>query len=216
LGSQETAMSIAGILASSALSLLTPSAQNPAKTLKQDFQQLGQDLKSGNLSAAQSDFTALQQNVTASASAVPSPQTAASPSTAISQDFAKLSTDLQSGNLTGAQADYNSILQAFQTQAAQSQAATGHHHHHAASNEASDSSANSTRTSPTSATSSSTTSNPAAQAFTALGQALQSSNLVAAQQAYSSLQQDFQQLAPSTSSGSSPAVSGSTGISFNA
>jgi len=208
-------MSIAGILASSALSLLTPSAQNPAKTLKQDFQQLGQDLKSGNLSAAQSDFTALQQNVTASASAVPSPQTAASPSTAISQDFAKLSTDMQSGNLTGAQADYNSILQAFQTQAAQSQAATGHHHH-AASNEASDSSANSTSTSPTSATSSSTTSNPAAQAFTALGQALQSSNLVAAQQAYSSLQQDFQQLAPSTSSGSSPAVSGSTGISFNA
>ena len=54
-------MSIVGILASSALSLLTPSAQNPTKTLKQDFQQLGQDLKSGNLSAAQSDFTALQQ-----------------------------------------------------------------------------------------------------------------------------------------------------------
>jgi hypothetical protein len=113
-------MSIVGILASSALSLLTPSAQNPTKTLKQNFQQLGQDLKSGNLSAAQSDFTALQQNVTASASAVPSPQAAASPSTAISQDFAKLSIDLQSGNLTGAQADYNSILQSFQTEAAQS------------------------------------------------------------------------------------------------
>lgn len=92
-------MSIVGILASSALSLLTPSAQNPTKTLKQNFQQLGQDPKSGNLSAAQSDFTALQQNVTASASAVPSPQAAASPSTAISQDFAKLSIDLQSGNL---------------------------------------------------------------------------------------------------------------------
>jgi hypothetical protein len=210
-------MSIVGILASSALSLLTPSAQNPTKTLKQDFQQLGQDLKSGNLSAAQSDFTALQQNVTASASAVPSPQAAASPSTAISQDFAKLSTDLQSGNLTGAQADYNSIPQAFQTQAAQSQAATGHHHHHAASSEASDSTANSTSTSPTSATTSSTTSNPTAQSVADLGQALQSSNSSAARQAYSSLQQDFQQLAPaSTSSGSSPAVNGSTGISFNA
>jgi hypothetical protein len=46
-------MSIVGILASSALSLLTPRAQNPTKTLKQNFQQLGQDLKSGNLSAAQ-------------------------------------------------------------------------------------------------------------------------------------------------------------------
>jgi outer membrane protein assembly factor BamD (BamD/ComL family) len=208
-------MSIVGILASSALSLLAPSAPNPTKTLKQDFQQLGQDLKSGNLSAAQSDFTALQQNVTASATAVTPPQAAASSTSAISQDFAKLSTDLQSGNLTGAQADYNSIVQAFQTQAAQSQAPTGRHHHHpAASSEASDTSA-STSTSPTSATASSTTSNPAAQLFTELGQALQSSNLSAARQAYSSLQQDFQQFAPaSTSSGSS--VSGSTGISFNA
>jgi outer membrane protein assembly factor BamD (BamD/ComL family) len=196
-------MSIAGILASSALSLLAPSAPNPTKTLKQDFQQLGQDLKSGNLSAAQSDFTALQQNVTASATAVTPPQAAASSTSAISQDFAKLSTDLQSGNLTGAQADYNSIVQAFQTQAAQSQAPTGHHHHHhAASSEASDSSANTTSTSPTSATASSTTSNPPAQLFTELGQALQSSNLSAARQAYSSLQQDFQQFAPaSTSSG---------------
>jgi hypothetical protein len=160
----------------------------------------------------------LQQNVTASASAVPSPQAAASPSTAISQDFAKLSTDLQSGNLTGAQADCNSILQSFQTQAAQSQAATGHHrHHHAGSSEASDSSADSTSTSSTSATTSVTTSNPAAQSFTELGQALQSSNLSAARQAYSSLQQDFQQLTQaSTSSGSSPAVNGSTGISLNA
>jgi peptidoglycan DL-endopeptidase CwlO len=206
-------MSIVGILASSALSLLAPSAPNPTKTLKQDFQQLGQDLKSGNLSAAQSDFTALQQNVTPSASAVTPPQAAANSTSAISQDFAKLSTDLQSGNLTGAQADYNSIVQAFQAQAAQSQAPTGHHHH-AASSEASDSSANSTSTSPTSATSS-TTSSPAAQSFTELGQALRSSNLSAARQAYSSLQQDFQQFAPaSTSSGSS--VSGSTGISFNA
>jgi hypothetical protein len=208
-------MSIVGILASSALSLLAPSGGNPTKTLKQDFQQLGQDLKSGNLSAAQSDFTALQQNVTPSASAVTPPQAAANSTSAISQDFAKLSIDLQSGNLTGAQADYNSIVQAFQTQAAQSQARTGrHHHHHAASSEASDTSA-STRTSPTSATASSTTSNPAAQLFTELGQALQSSNLSAARRAYSSLQQDFQQFSPaSTSSGSS--VSGSTGISFNA
>jgi outer membrane protein assembly factor BamD (BamD/ComL family) len=160
----------------------------------------------------------LQQNVTASASAVPSPPAAASPSTAISQDFAKLSIDLQYGNLTGAQADYNSILQSFQTQAAQSQGATGHHrHHHAGSSEASDSSADSTSTCSASATTSSTTSNPAAQSFTELGQALQSGNLSAARQAYSSLQQDFQQLTQaSTSSGSSPAVNGSTGISFNA
>jgi hypothetical protein len=76
-------MSIVGILASSALSLLAPRAQNPTKMPKQDFQQLGQDLKSGNLSAAQSDFTALQQSLTPSTSAVTPPQVAASSPTAI-------------------------------------------------------------------------------------------------------------------------------------
>jgi hypothetical protein len=98
-------MSIAGIFGSSVLSLLFPGTQTPLHKTKQEFQQLGQDLKSGNLSAAQSDITALQQNVaqrSASASTTV-PISASQTGSAISQDFAKLSTDLKSGNLTAAQ-----------------------------------------------------------------------------------------------------------------
>jgi hypothetical protein len=54
-------MSIAGIFGSSVLSLLTPSTPTALQKTKQEFQQLGQDLKLGNLSAAQSDITACSQ-----------------------------------------------------------------------------------------------------------------------------------------------------------
>jgi hypothetical protein len=215
-------MSIAGIFGSSLLSLLTPSTQTPLQKTKQEFQQLGQDLKSGNLSAAQSDITALQLNVAQQSAAVSAtaptsttaPTSASQTGSAISQDFAKLSTDLQSGNLAGAQADYTSLVQAFQSQGAQNQVSGHHHHHHAGGSDPNDASSSSSST--TSSGTSSTTASPA-QLFTELGQALRSSNLAAAQQAYSSLQQDLQQLAPaSSSSGSSSAVTGSTGISVNA
>jgi hypothetical protein len=55
-------MSIAGILGSSALSFLSQSPQSDLQKTKQEFQQLGQDLKSGNLAAAQSDLSTLQQS----------------------------------------------------------------------------------------------------------------------------------------------------------
>jgi hypothetical protein len=96
-------MSIAGIFGSSLLSLLSPSTQTPLQKTKQEFQQLGQELKSGNLSAAQSDITALQQSVaqqSVSASTT-APTSTSQTGSAISQGFAKLSTDLQSGNLAG-------------------------------------------------------------------------------------------------------------------
>jgi hypothetical protein len=173
-------------------------------------------LKSGNLSAAQSDITALQQNVaqqSASASTT-APISANQTGSAISQDFAKLSTDLKSGNLTAAQADYTSLVQAFQSRGAQSQVSGHHHHHDARGSDPNDASSSSSST--TSGGTSSTTASPA-QLFTELGQALQSSNLSAAQQAYSSLQQDFQQVAPASSaSSSSSATTGTAGISVNA
>jgi hypothetical protein len=209
-------MSIAGIFGSSILSLLSPSTQTPLQKTKQEFQQLGQDLKSGNLSAAQSDITSLQQSVAQQSlsASTTAPTSASQTGSAISQDFAKLSTDLKSGNLTAAQADYTSLVQAFQSQGAQSQVSGHHHHHHAAGSDPNDASSSSSST--TSGGTSSTTASPA-QLFTQLGQALQSSNLAAAQQAYSSLQQDFQQVAPvSSSSGSTSAVTGSTGISVSA
>jgi hypothetical protein len=162
-------MSIAGIFGSSALSLLSPSTQTPLQKTKQEFQQLGQDLKSGNLSAAQSDITALQQNVAQQSASASTTATISASQTGsvISQDFAKLSTDLKSGNLTAAQADYTSLVQAFQSQGAQSQVSGHHHHHHAGGSDPNNASFSSSST--TSSGTSSTTASPA-QLFTELGQ----------------------------------------------
>jgi hypothetical protein len=171
------------------------------------------------LAAAQSDLKTLQQSavqstVSTSATSAQGRATAQTGAT-IQQDFAKLATDLQTGNLKAAQTDYTSIVQAFQSQAAQSQAPAGghHHHHHGGGSSTDESTASSTDNS----TSSSASANPVAQLFTELGQAQQTGNLPSTQQAYSALQKDFQQFAPaSSSSGSTSAVTGSAGISINA
>jgi outer membrane protein assembly factor BamD (BamD/ComL family) len=170
-------MSIVGLLSSSFLNFGSQ-VQNtnvPAQTqqFQQEFQQLGQDLQSGNLSAAQTDFTTLQQN-----SPVSSSSTAQTP---ISQAFGQLSQDLQSGNVSAAQQAYASIQQDMQTQGSHMR----HHHHHGGGE-----ATNST----------SQQQNPMAQLFSELGQDLQSGNVSAAQQAYSSMQQDFSQFALDMSS----------------
>ena len=91
----------------------------------------------------------------------------------IAQAFQQLAKDLQSGNLSAAQQDFSTIQQDVQSQGG------GHHHHgHGES-------------------SSAAPQNPVAELFSELGQALQSGNLSAAQQAYTTLQQDFQQSASS-------------------
>jgi hypothetical protein len=89
---------------------------------KQEFQQLGQDLQAGNLSAAQADFVTLQQLGLQG----PSTSTAQS-SSPLAQAFKQLSQDLSSGNLSAAQQDDVKIQRAIQSQASQTQ---GHHHHH--------------------------------------------------------------------------------------
>lgn len=102
-------MSIASI--SSSLFNHTPQvAQNNFQNFQKEFQQLGQDLQSGNLSAAQSDFATLQKD---------EPQSSiseASQSSPIAQAFSQLAKDLQSGNLSAAQQDYSSIQQDFKNQ----------------------------------------------------------------------------------------------------
>lgn len=85
---------------------------------KQEFQQLGNDLQSGDLSAAQADFAQLQQTGPAGLSD-PSRQ----PNSPMGRAFQQLSQDLQAGNLSAAQKDYAEIQHAFQQLAAQ-----GHHH----------------------------------------------------------------------------------------
>ena len=113
-------MSVSAVSSANPFDYNTQSVQSRMKQFQQEFQQLGQDLQSGNLSAAQSDFATLQQNS-------PRAQRAASSQSnnPIAQEFQQLGQDLQSGNTAAAQQDYSTIQQSLQ-----SQGAHGHHHHH--------------------------------------------------------------------------------------
>jgi outer membrane protein assembly factor BamD (BamD/ComL family) len=143
---------------------------------QQDFKQLGKDLQSGNLSAAQSDFATLQSDLPQTSSTSTSTSQNSNP---IAQAFNQLSQDLKSGNLTAAQQDYSTIQQDIQNQAPQ--AHHHHHHHHFGGSQDSQ----------------------ASQLFSQLGQDLQSGNLSGAQADFNSLQSLLQNnTTSSTSSGS--------------
>ena len=173
-------MSVSGISSSSLFDLLgTETAQSQKQQLQQEIQQLGKDLSAGNLSAAQVDFATLQKDAPQATAA------ASASNNPIAQAFQKLAQDLKSGNLSAAQQDFSTIQQDVQTQAG------GHHHHgHGQS-------------------SSGTQQNPIAELFSELGQALQSGNLAAAQQAYTTLQQDFQSASSNSGASSTTSASGS-------
>jgi hypothetical protein len=148
----------------------------------------GQDLQSGNLSAAQADFATQQQAIPTNfvgptALSQPNSTSSSQSSNPIAQEFSQLSQDLQSGNVSAAQKDYSTIQQDFQSQAGK----THHHHHHHGGGGSGESAMS--------------------QLLSQLGQALQSGNLSAAQQAYSTLQQDFQQFTQTNASNSTPASS---------
>ena len=178
-------MSVSGISSSNLFDFIAQSVQTKAQQFQKEFQQLGQDLQSGNLAAAQSDFATLQQSGPQASS-----NSSSQSSNPIAQAFNQLSQDLQSGNVTAAQQDFATIQQDFQAQAAH-----GHHHHGGGGGEA----------------------NAVSQEFAQLGQALQSGNLSSAQQAYSTLQQSFQQVIQSSILQSlESSHSGSGGISVNA
>jgi soluble cytochrome b562 len=109
-------MSSIAMLGASALeSMLSHSTQSRSQKFKQEFQQLGQDLQSGNTSQAESDLAALQPGPASTTSATPS---------LVSQGFNQLAQDLQAGNLTAAQSDYTTLQQDLQ----QSSAQKFHHH----------------------------------------------------------------------------------------
>ena len=114
-------MSIIGILSSNLFSAgaaqNTQSNQsNPTvfQQIKTEFQQLGQDLQSGNLTAAQSDFTTLSQNLSGASQSSATTASSATGNTPLAQAFAQLGQDLQSGNLSSAQQAYSSLQQDFQ------------------------------------------------------------------------------------------------------
>jgi hypothetical protein len=202
-------VSIIGILSSNLFSAGAPSSKNTQNSqnvqntpsnfqqIKTEFQQLGQDLQSGNLTQAQQDFTTLSQNISGAAQSNTNPA---------AQAFTQLGKDLQAGNLQAAQQDYATVQQGFQQNAQQAHGHHGRHHHHAEG--AQFSSASSQQDSAIN------------QAFGTLAQALQSGNLSGAQSAFATLTSDLQQIggfvtgAASASSGAAvPANSGSLNVS---
>jgi hypothetical protein len=85
-------MSVSGIASSNLFNYSDQNLQNNLQPLQQEFQQLGQDLQSGNLSAAQS-------------------------SNPIVQAFHQLGQDLQSGNVSAAQRNYSKVKRDYQNAA---------------------------------------------------------------------------------------------------
>ncbi len=85
-------------------SISVPRTPTNPQQFQQQFLQLGSDLQSGNLSAANQDFTALQQQNNPSL-------TQTGP---IAQTFKQLGQDLKLANLPAADADYASLKQDFQ------------------------------------------------------------------------------------------------------
>jgi len=183
-------MSVAGIFSSSLSAYNPQSIQGRMQQFQQEFQQLGQDLQSGNLSAAQSDFATLQQSAPQANSTA-----SAQSSNPIVQAFNQLSTDLKSGNTAAAQQDYATIQQDFQNQGTQNQGAHHHHHHHGGGG---------------------SQQNAISQMFQQLGQDLQSGQLSAAQQAYGSLQQEFQQFAATNGVAVTAGGASASGVSVSA
>jgi murein L,D-transpeptidase YcbB/YkuD len=115
-------MSVSGI-SNNPVDFLSKSIQNNMQQFKQEFQQLGQDLQAGNLSAAQADFVTLKQVGPQGLST-----TTAQSSSPLAQAFQKLGQDLASGNISAAAQDYTKIQQAIQNQASRTQGHHGHHH----------------------------------------------------------------------------------------
>jgi hypothetical protein len=184
-------MSITGV-ASGILAALSgfQNSQSGFGQIKNEFQQLGQDLQAGNLSYAQQDFATLSQGLTGGNQS----SGAANTTSPLTQAINQLGQDLQAGNLSAAQQDFTTLQEDVQ-QIAQRDGGHGHRHHHIESSQ----------------NSSTRQSNPIAQEFSLLAQSLQAGNLQGAQQAFSTLQNDLQQIggfAGPSSNGTSPAGAG--------
>jgi hypothetical protein len=122
-------MSVSGI---SSTSFCQPGAvQNSYQQRRAEFQQLGQALQSGDLSAAQQDFAELTQTSSGQTQGVPTAQSAQSAkSQMVAQEFNNLGQALGSGDLVRAQQAYSQMQQDVQG-AQQTQGHHHHHHHHA-------------------------------------------------------------------------------------
>ena len=120
-------MSLAGIMATGIFDLLgTQSAQSSSAanqgstSVQNEFQQLGQDLQSGNLSAARQDFATVEQGVRQRTSQILhhhhhfSAAASNGSTSGAGQDFGELAQALQSGNLSAAQSAFTALQQAIE------------------------------------------------------------------------------------------------------
>jgi hypothetical protein len=201
-------MSIAAISSNTYANYAQQSIQSQFKQFQQEFQQLGSDLQSGNVKAAQQDLSALQQL---------SPQgkstSSAQSNNPVAQEFTQLSQALQSGNIASAQQNFANVQQAFQNQTSQTsgsnQAGDTHHahHHHRGGSESSSSDSSQSGSSPTG-------SNLVRESASTLGQYSPSTSLSAAQQAYTGFQ-NFQGFGTTVPIETSPLLIGPS-VSFAA
>jgi hypothetical protein len=164
-------MSISGVSSRDPLQTsAAQGAQNKFQQIQTQFQKIGQDLQSGNLTQAQADYVALSQQLPGGLQASNSTNT--EHTSTLAKALQTLGKDLQSGNLAASQADFATIQQDVQQLSGQTH---GHHRRGGV------------------AGSSQPTAGTLQQDFTSLGKALQSGNLASAQQAYSTFQTDLQQ-----------------------
>lgn len=182
-------MSISGILHS--LYTQQPQVGSSGSSSNQQLQQLSQDIQSGNTSAAQSDFATLQQAFSQASSTTSTPSTSATASTSnpVAQAFNQLGSDLQSGNLAAAQKDLSTVQQDLQSKGT---LAFNHFHHIGG------------------------TGAPTGQSplFQDLSQTSTSTSQTAAQQAYTTLAQQFQQAALGAGSSSATDVENEPALSM--
>ncbi|MGD0626086.1 MAG: hypothetical protein ABSB32_15380 [Thermodesulfobacteriota bacterium] len=163
--------------------------QNKLSQIRQGFNNLASALQAGNLTDAQNAFTALQQLLpNSSAGNQTQNGQQGSGQNAFATDFSALGKALQSGDLSAAQTAFAKLQQ-------DTQSVQGHHHHHHHKASASTQSTAPTTSSPSAGSIAGGGQNQFATDFSALGQALQSSDLSKAQQAYAKLQQDMQSVA---------------------
>ena len=193
-------MSVSGVSSSDPLrTSVAQGALNKFQQIQTQFQKIGQDLQSGNLTQAQADFTTLSQQLPSSQQAANS--TTTGPTSTLAKAFQTLGQDLQAGNLAASQADFAAIQQDSQQQG--SGQTHGHHHHHHGGAEPAQQ-----------------TNGTLQRDLTSLGKALRSGTLSSAQQAYSTLQADLQQefsnLGASTGSTTTSSTTASGAVNVSA
>jgi outer membrane protein assembly factor BamD (BamD/ComL family) len=196
-------MSVSGISSSLFAAFSPTQQQNKFQQIQQDFQQLGQDLQAGNLTQAQTVFSSLTQLLPVqfqTNSTTNTTQSGSQTTNPISQALSQLGSDLQSGNLSAAQSDFSTLQNDLQS----AKSTEGFHHHktHGGPIFENQNSQN--------------TQNSPASLFGQLGQELQAGNLSAAQQTYSTLQQDFLQFASGAGSGTGGSTSASGSLNVSA